>query len=111
MSDFPKALFANIARTYHGAISIGINPGALNRDRADTLIRDLAKTAWLKENQDVYRMWSLGGDPWFDFIKSVGAYTKEVRAWEREQARLKKSQDRELAREQAREQKISETQG
>ena len=84
MTDFPKAQFKYIANTYAGAVAMGMDPGNLNRDRADTLLRELGKTEWLLENKTAYRLWTLGGDPWFQFIKDLGAYTKEVRNYERQ---------------------------
>ena len=95
MTDFPKAQFRYIGNTYAGAAALGVDTGNLTRDRADSLIRDLCKTAWLADNATAYRLWVLGGDPWSQFVKDLVDYTRTVRAWERQNAKLaKKSVDK-----------------
>ncbi|CAB4123053.1 hypothetical protein UFOVP29_212 [uncultured Caudovirales phage] len=87
MTDFPKAQFKYIGNTYTGAAALGVDTGNLTRDRADSLIRDLCKTAWLEDNATAYRLWVLGGDPWAQFVKDLVDYTRTVRAWERQNAK------------------------
>jgi len=98
MTDFPKAQFKYISNTYAGAVALGMDPGNLNRDRADTLLRELSKTEWLLDNKTAHQLWILGGDPWFQFIKDLGAYTKQVRTYERqlkkEEAQAQRDADR-----------------
>lgn len=81
MSDLPKPMFANIGRTYVAAAALGLDTSNLTRDRADTVLRALAKMpGWLELNSDVYKMWVTDLDPWHCFIRDLSAYTKQVRA-------------------------------
>jgi hypothetical protein len=77
--ELPKAQFSYIRRFYESAISLGVSPGGLNQERADTLMRALAKTpSWLESNQDLHRLWMLGGDGWTDTIKALREYSSIV---------------------------------
>jgi hypothetical protein len=76
--DLPKAQFPYIRRFYEAAIAEGVSPGGLNQDRADTLMRNLCKTTWLEENQDLHRLWLLGGEGWTETIKALRSYSSEV---------------------------------
>jgi hypothetical protein len=95
MTDFPKAQFRYISNTYQGAVALGVDTGNLTRDRADSLMRDLCKTSWLADNATAYRLWVLGGDPWAQFVKDLVEYTRQVRIYQRNAARVaKKSVDK-----------------
>ena len=87
MTDIPKAQFRYIGNTYAGAVSLGVDTGNLTRDRADSLMRDLCKTAWLEDNATAHRLWMLGGDSWAQFVKDLVDYTRIVRAHERQTAK------------------------
>jgi hypothetical protein len=77
-NDLPKPQFSEVGRMYQAVVAAGISAGSLNRDRADTVVRDLAKTTWLKDNMDIYRMWNAGGDVWGQLIKDVKSYSRDV---------------------------------
>ena len=77
-ATFPKPLFSYIGRMYHAVVAAGIPVGSLNRDRADTVVRDLSKTNWKKDNLDIHAMWNTGGDTWGQLIKDVKSYAKDV---------------------------------
>lgn len=90
MTDLPKAQFKYIGNTYTGAVALGMDTGNLSRDRADTLMRALCKTAWVEDNATAYRLWTLGGDPWAQFVKDLAEYTRKVRIHQRAAAKLAK---------------------
>ena len=74
----PKPVFAYIGRLYSAAVEAGINPGTLNRESADSLIRILQRSNWAKDNEDIINMWNRGGDVYGDLIKAVRAYSNTV---------------------------------
>jgi hypothetical protein len=75
---------------YQAVVAAGIPVGSLNRDRADTVVRDLAKTNWKKDNMDIYAIWNAGGDSWGQLIKDVKEYSKEVSRHKRSSSKSKK---------------------
>jgi len=77
-NDLPKARFSEVGRMYRAVVASGISPGSLNMDRADTVVRNLAKTTWLKDNQDIFRIWNAGGDVWNQLVKDVKSYSRDV---------------------------------
>lgn len=77
-TDRPRAQFSNVGRMYEAVIEAGMSVGSLNMDRADTVVRDAAKTRWINDNQDIYRIWAAGGEPWSQLIKDVKSYSKDV---------------------------------
>lgn len=74
----PKPTFSEVGRFYDAVVAAGIAVGTLNRDRADSLVRILARTNWKDANLDIYRIWNTGGDPWGQLIKDVRSYAQEV---------------------------------
>jgi hypothetical protein len=82
-TDLPKPLFPQIGRLYDAVVAANINPGSLNRDQADTVVRILARTNWKNDNMDIYNMWNAGGDHWGQLIKDVKDYSKKVSAHQR----------------------------
>jgi hypothetical protein len=83
--DLPKPSFPYIGRMYHAVISQGFNPGGFSMEVADTVIRNLKKTSWANENQDLIRLWTLGGDNWSTTIKEVRSYSGVVNRHKKEQ--------------------------
>ena len=76
--ELPKPLFDHIRRMYLAVIDQGVSPASLTSDRGDTVIRKLSKTSWIKENQDLYNLWCLAGEPWSMLLKDVKAYSSKV---------------------------------
>jgi hypothetical protein len=78
MMTLPKPMYPYIGRMYSAAVEAGINPGTLNRENADSLIRVLQRTNWALENADIINMRHRGGDVYGDLIKEVRAYSATV---------------------------------
>ena len=90
-----KPVFASIGRFYQAVVAAGIPTGALNRENADTVVRNLLHTSWSDNNADIIRTWNLGGDGWGDLIKDVRAYGQRVNTFRRTAAADAKTADRE----------------
>ena len=80
------------------AVEAGINPGTLNRENADSLIRILQRGKWAQENQDIIQMWNRGGDVFGDMIKAVRAYHSQVNQAARAQKAAERAQEKALAK-------------
>ena len=76
--DLPKPPFPSVGRLYQAAVANGVNPANINMDRADSLIRILARSVWKNDNMDIYSTWNTGGDPWSRMVKDVREYSKTV---------------------------------
>lgn len=74
----PKPLFPYIGRLYAAAVEADVNPGTINRESADSLIRILQRSNWAKDNADIISIWNRGGDTYGDLIKAVRAYSNTV---------------------------------
>lgn len=100
----PKPLYPYIGRMYAAAVEAGINPGTLNRENADSLIRILQRGNWAKDNADIINMRHRGGDVYGDLIKEVRAYSlmvnRAARA-EKAAARAQEKADAEAAKQAA----------
>jgi len=83
--DLPKPNFPYIARMYRAVLSQGFNPGGFSMDVADTVVRNLKKTSWANENQDIINLWILGGDNWSSAIKDARNYNGTVNRYKKEQ--------------------------
>ncbi len=90
----PKPVFPYIGRLYQAALDAGVNPGTLNRESADSLIRILQRSNWAKDNEDIINMWNRGGDVYGDLIKAVRAYHNQVN----QAARAEKAAERAQAK-------------
>lgn len=75
LKDLPKPQFKEIGTLYEAAVRAGVAPGQLNRERADHLMRDLARTQWKEQHLKIYQLWSRGGDTWNQLIKDVKSYS------------------------------------
>lgn len=78
LKDLPKPQFKEIGALYEAAVRADVAPGQLNRERADHLMRDLARTTWKDQHPAIYRQWSAGGDTWNQLIKDVKSYSGQV---------------------------------
>lgn len=76
--SLPKPAFPYVGRMYQAVVASGISVGSLNRDRADTVVRNLSKTNWKNDNLDIYSIWNAGGDAWGQLIKDVKEYARDV---------------------------------
>jgi hypothetical protein len=77
-APIPRAQFSDVGRMYDAVIAAGMTAGNLNMDRADTVVRDAAKTLWIKDNEDIHRIWSAGGERWSQLIKDVKSYARDI---------------------------------
>jgi len=85
MSDLPKPMFSYIGRLYDAILSQDFNPSNVNMENVEGVIKKLSRTAWLNDNQDVYKIWVLGGDGFSDAVKAVRSYSAVVNKHTRQQ--------------------------
>ena len=90
----PKAQFKNVGALYQAVIDAGMSVGKLNRETADTLMRELVrgtKRAWGEQNPSVVKLWNSGGDDWHQLIKDVKAYASVVNQHRRDVKKAQKN--------------------
>ena len=76
--ELPKAQFKNVGALYQAVVDSGMSVGKLNRETADTLMRELvrgAKKAWGEDHPKIVKLWLSGGDDWHQLIKDGKSYS------------------------------------
>jgi hypothetical protein len=73
-----KPQFKEVGVLYEAVVAANLPMARLNRDTADTLMRELSRTPWKGLNERVYHLWNAGGDEWHQLIKDVKSYSNEL---------------------------------